>query len=106
MDPNTIILDIFDLYKGNLTNMASAPHDVSQVSTSLLGLRPTLDLPEQHADLDQGEDKCLTSALETCSCTNFGRRLQPEQTDCRQRDVRRSPIECPGKCSPDQYGGH
>ncbi|OQE89853.1 hypothetical protein PENNAL_c0013G08205 [Penicillium nalgiovense] len=31
--------------------MASAPHDVSQVSTSLLGLRPTLDLPEQHATL-------------------------------------------------------
>lgn len=31
--------------------MASAPHGVSHISTSPLGLRPTLDLPEQHATM-------------------------------------------------------
>jgi hypothetical protein len=31
--------------------MASAPHGVPHVPTSLLGLRPTSDLPEQHATM-------------------------------------------------------
>ncbi|CAG8182384.1 unnamed protein product [Penicillium nalgiovense] len=33
------------------TDMASAPHGVSLASTSLLGLRPTLDVPEQQATM-------------------------------------------------------